>query len=136
MNNNCVCKVLVANKDNNQILLIRRSLTDTRRPGQWDLPGGGQEDYETLEDAAVREVQEEVGLTIVPNDLKLSYTISEPFNSASIELTHWLFFLCQVVNPQIRLSFEHSKFLFTDLDSAINLVEYSRHQRFLRAVKL
>lgn len=33
-------------------------------PGVWTLPGGGVEPYESVESAAIREVQEEVGYTI------------------------------------------------------------------------
>lgn len=48
--------------DNGKVLLIRRGKPP--RPGQWSLPGGGQELGETYVEAAIREVREETGLVI------------------------------------------------------------------------
>lgn len=48
--------------DNGKVLLIRRGKPP--RPGQWSLPGGGQELGESYIEAAIREVREETGLAI------------------------------------------------------------------------
>lgn len=47
---------------NGKVLLIRRGKPP--RPGQWSLPGGGQELGESYIEAAIREVREETGLAI------------------------------------------------------------------------
>jgi 8-oxo-dGTP pyrophosphatase MutT (NUDIX family) len=44
------------------LLLTRRALTLRRHAGQWALPGGRIDDGESPEDAALRELAEEVGL--------------------------------------------------------------------------
>ncbi|MEI6556902.1 MAG: NUDIX hydrolase [Rhodospirillaceae bacterium] len=46
------------------VLLIRRGAPPRR--GQWGLPGGAQAVGETLFEAAIREVQEETGLSVTP----------------------------------------------------------------------
>ncbi len=45
-------------------LLTRRSLRLRRHRGQWALPGGRIDETETPEEAALRELQEEVGLDL------------------------------------------------------------------------
>ncbi len=45
-----------------QVLLIRRGKAP--RLGEWSIPGGRQEPGETVREAAIREVQEETGLTV------------------------------------------------------------------------
>ena len=50
-----------------RVLLIRRSKEPLR--GRWLVPGGTVEWGETLEDALVREVQEETGLTVRPREV-------------------------------------------------------------------
>ncbi len=48
--------------DQGRLLLIRRGKPP--RPGQWSLPGGGQELGESHTEAALREVREETGLIV------------------------------------------------------------------------
>lgn len=50
------------------VILIRRAYRG-RNAGQWGLPGGGLEDGETPERAALRELREEIGLAAGPGDV-------------------------------------------------------------------
>src|SRR5688572_23282078 len=74
MKTRIVQKAVVVN-DDNKILILRRSKTDTRRPLQWDPPGGLCEESEQLKDSINREVLEETGLRVTR--LKLSYAITD-----------------------------------------------------------
>lgn len=50
------------------VLMILRA-SRGRNAGQWALPGGRVEDGETYEEAALREVEEEIGLSMGPAEL-------------------------------------------------------------------
>jgi 8-oxo-dGTP pyrophosphatase MutT (NUDIX family) len=50
-------------------LLCRRASKMNRHAGQWALPGGKIDDGETVEMAALREVEEELGLSIDPSQI-------------------------------------------------------------------
>lgn len=56
----CTAKALIVHEG--RILLNRCMHEDGRT--YYDLPGGGQNQYETMEDAVVREVLEETGFTV------------------------------------------------------------------------
>ena len=50
-----------------RVLLVRRGKEPLR--GRWVVPGGTVEAGETLEEAVVREVEEETGLTVAPREI-------------------------------------------------------------------
>lgn len=52
-----------------RILLAKRSNYTPAFPGYWGFPGGRAEKGETLEQAVIREVKEEVGLSFQPTKL-------------------------------------------------------------------
>jgi 8-oxo-dGTP diphosphatase len=57
------------------VLLGLRSPAKKVWPGYWDIIGGHVEDGESLDDALIREVQEEVG--VVPSQFRLIATFEE-----------------------------------------------------------
>lgn len=59
---------------NNKILLSRRFKTGYE-DGNYSLPAGHVEKGETLREAAAREIMEEIGLAIKPEDLKLVHVM-------------------------------------------------------------
>lgn len=67
-NNPTVCCVLIP-WENNDLVLIRRGLPDGY--GKLALPGGFQNFGETMIETAVREVKEETGIDLSPDELRV-----------------------------------------------------------------
>jgi mutator protein MutT len=76
---------LVANEKNELLIMFRQ--------GKWDLPKGKVDEGETLETAAVREIEEETGIKNVSLGKLIGVTNHEYFekhlNEDVIKETHW-----------------------------------------------
>jgi len=51
---------------NHIVTILRDDIPSIPWPGYWDLPGGGRENNETPAECALRELKEELGLTLDP----------------------------------------------------------------------
>lgn len=60
--------VLALIKDD-QVLLLQRSSDAPWMPNVWHVPGGRVEAGETVQEAAVREIREELGISVAVDDL-------------------------------------------------------------------
>ena len=58
-----VAKVIIVSSEK-EILLLKRAEHMKSNPNKWDLPGGHRKQNEEIEDAARREVKEELGIDI------------------------------------------------------------------------
>jgi 8-oxo-dGTP pyrophosphatase MutT (NUDIX family) len=88
------------------VLVVRRSPADFRHPRTWDIPGGRLDPGEDIRAAAIREAQEEVGIT--PRNPRVVFGISagRPEGSGT-----WVFFLERVAaNTPVHLSDEHDDY--------------------------
>ncbi len=70
-----VAAVIVHDKATNRIVLLQRSQQATFTEGKWDLPVGRSEPGEPITETAVRELDEETGLTVKPDVLKVAHVI-------------------------------------------------------------
>ena len=76
--------IVVCLNDKQQFLVIRRSKSD-HRAGQWTIPGGHiDDDDNSIEDGALRELEEETGLKCNKTDL---IYLGEPKNKKYYFLT-------------------------------------------------
>lgn len=113
-------KGLVFN-DKGQALLLRRSVSDEIRPGDFDLPGGRTDKGEAITDTFAREVLEETGLEVYDVCIVRA-------NSAIVEGTNrvWLFCIAKTKDTAVTLSHEHDAYEWHTLESMHELMKY-RH---------
>ena len=64
-------------KDNDDFLIQQRSFKKDIFPGKWSITGGSAVSGENAKQCAVREVREELGIYLKPQDLKKIYSFSE-----------------------------------------------------------
>jgi 8-oxo-dGTP pyrophosphatase MutT (NUDIX family) len=64
-----VALCVVADDDGVPAVIVIRRAYRGRNAGQWGLPGGGVDARETPEQAALRELHEEIGLAALPEDV-------------------------------------------------------------------
>lgn len=118
MKTKSIAKTIVLNPAG-QVLLMRRSRTDDRRPGEWDFPGGGVDGQEDFAAAAARELSEEAGIVGEPAELKLVYTATEPWEPTDESINRFLFALHVPADTAVTLSFEHDEYKWIDVDTAL-----------------
>lgn len=104
-------KVLTIRPDG-ELLVLRRSADDERRPGEWDFPGGGVEAGESPNQGAARELMEEAGIEVDPQDLTLVYAETSYYEPAKHSNTRVLFLVhvSEAQAAKITLSHEHDAF--------------------------
>jgi 8-oxo-dGTP diphosphatase len=82
-----VGSALLVRDEANRILLGKRNKDPQR--GSWVIPGGRIEAFETIADAAAREIQEETGLIVEVRDQFGVYEIINPPNEHRLIIYSW-----------------------------------------------
>lgn len=90
-------------------LLLRRSLTLEERQGLWTIPGGAVESGESVQNAAVRELTEETGL---------SFSTLPTLFMTSRDGGFKVFTLSCINKPKPRLDHEHFDFAWVTISEA------------------
>lgn len=102
---------VVIKNNTGAVLLLKRSENDEWMPGKWSLPGGGKREEETLTQAAIREIKEETGLDVMPEDLQFLQDISQKQDHA--------FFLTNKAIGTVKLDSENSEFIWADVNKLV-----------------
>lgn len=107
--------VLILLRKDNEILTLKRSATSSFAPNHYSLPGGRVEKNETFRQALVREVREELGITI--DESQLSFAHSFYRKGTEHELVAFIFECHQWQGTIInREPAKHSQFEWVDIN--------------------
>jgi len=91
--------------DNHNILVAQRSAF-MRLPLKWEFPGGKIEEGETAEDCLIREIKEELGVSVEVIDVMMPSIYNDGRQSICL-----FPFLCKIVAGEIMLH-EHAAYLW------------------------
>ncbi len=120
-----------------EMLMLRRSKTDIRRPLQWDLPGGFREEGEELIAGVQREIEEETGLNV--SDLKPLYSQTEIRTWKSDKGEHtenvvYIIYAGPSDSKDVELSYEHDEYQWKTINEAVKEFEYKTQRDILKYI--
>ncbi len=102
----------------------------------WDFPKGNIEPGETEEEAAVREIREETGITDIEFIEGFRHTISYKYRKARrLVDKEVVLFLAQTKTRNVTLSHEHIGFAWKNYDNAIKQLTYKNAKNLLEAAR-
>ena len=118
-------KIVVAVKGviihDNKVLIVQRSADDETEPNTWECVGGKIDFGEELEDALMREVTEEVGLTVSVDRLLYAATFKRSEHRQVVILTY----SCTTDDSTVTLSYEHQDYLWANREQMMRLLPKS-----------
>lgn len=129
-----VIAVIVLNTEN-KFVILKRSSDKKVHANLWNLPSGGIESGESLEDAGIREVYEEIGLKIdiVKTGTSIIIKINDDFN------LNINYLLAKAENTEVKLNPENSEFKWVSPSESLNYefaVSRDEVERVLNEFKL
>lgn len=127
-----IAKALLFN--GGKVLLMRRSSTAPYRPGEWDLPGGKVEDGEMYSEGCVREIKEEAGVTILPENLELLFTTTEFYEDKNLSVIRFVY-IGKTENDKVTLSREHDAFKWVSLEQAIDMFDHTTYRQAMKYLR-
>ena len=103
---------------NNKGLIIQRSADDEMGANTWEFVGRKIDFGEGLEDALIREVKEEVNLTITVDRLLYATSFKTDKHRQVVILTY----LCAAHDDTVVLSNEHKNYLWANKEQMMSLL--------------
>jgi len=115
-------KVLVRD-EHGRVLLLKRSANSKNNRGKWDLPGGKVDTGESFDEALLREVAEETGLTV-----SLVGVAGAAESDLPDRKVVYLLMEGNLTSGEVRLSDEHNEFAWVERSrlAAVDVCEQFR----------
>lgn len=111
-----VAKVLIIDDQGKYLMMTRAN--HPHFGNDPDLPGGTIEEGESPEIAAIREVEEEAGIVVLPADIELIYQGSEYSNHN----TGYSLYLTRISKrPEVIISWEHAGYEWLSRDAFLSM---------------
>lgn len=119
---NEVAAFIINNKK--QVLLQKRSANKRFNPNKWALCAGHVDAYESLEDAILREIKEEVGLDISKDDLRQFGKREFTIGNSNSHITYFYYIRSNLNEKDIIIQKEElSEVKWFDIDEVIELIK-------------
>jgi 8-oxo-dGTP pyrophosphatase MutT (NUDIX family) len=128
---NTVAKAALFFQD--KLLLLTRSTSMAWRPGGYDLVGGKIDPSEDIYKGLIREISEEIGISVKREDLSLVYTATRVIGGSNVVS---LYFVGYLTDKAISLSQEHIDYRWVGIDEAIDIDDHPTQNAFLAHIKM
>lgn len=115
--------------ERDEVLLVRRSKGDNKRPGEWDIPGGAIDDGEDPRTAVIREIQEEVGITLSPDQVHIIYAETTVYEESLYVVR--IQYAARVDNATVVLSDEHDEYQWLSPEKALGTFPHHVYRKGL-----
>lgn len=116
-----IAKVLITNQDGEQLVLWRSE--HPVFPNDPDLPGGTVEENEDVAAAAVREAEEEAGIVLSPDSLKLIYKGSK---YSEHDTVYYLYTAKLDKHQDVVISWEHADHQWVSTEDLLRVAKAAK----------
>ena len=110
--------------DQNQLLLQKRSANKRYNPNKWALCAGHVDAYESLENAVLREMKEEIGLDVPKSEL-YPYAERDKFvDDSNSHFTYYYYVKTNKKEDEFTVQLEElSEVKWVDIDAVIEMIK-------------
>ena len=118
-----------------QVLLQKRAATKRFNPNKWGLCAGHVDSGENIEDTALREVEEEIGLELSLNDLHILEKMEVKKRESNSHLTRIYYVVCNEDKFKVQIE-ELSEVKWFNIDDIINMIKNNDESLTLKSDRL
>lgn len=110
--------------DKKQVLLQKRSANKRFKPNMWGLCAGHVNAYETLEEAALREAEEELGIKFSTKELQAFSERKINLKATNSHITYFYYIKCNKHEEEFKIQEEElSEVKWFFIDDVIKLID-------------